>query len=229
MSEISSNSTTDSSTDVPRTNEAPPVLAQNDSNSAESSSSGSPRPTQDTRRKRRRIMEEETLESTSSEDENYQRLESELRRELADNTGENRPLVRTESHVDEVLVNADSERDPDASSDVIEILGGSNSNSDLENEAKSQQVVEISDDEAVASPRPQHKRALDYKCPICFEPPEAALVTPCGHVFCTECLFQMVNSSRGQSRAGHCALCRRGVHFRDVRLIILRKKRVRKT
>ncbi|AAS54202.1 AGL289Cp [Eremothecium gossypii ATCC 10895] len=106
---------------------------------------------------------------------------------------------------------------------------------DVEAEARLQQVVEIPDEEVgeeqtrLGGDRPvECKKAMDYKCPICFDPPEAALMTPCGHIYCTVCLFQMVNSSRGYRRNGQCALCRKDVKLKEVGLVVLRKKRVRK-
>ncbi|CAR22052.1 RING-type domain-containing protein [Lachancea thermotolerans] len=172
--------------------------------------------------KRRHISHSERTQGSSDlEDEDYRRLEDELRGELAsDHVANDEDAVRSSTA---------GPADADTSLDVIEIGPASDADPDSDSDARLQQVVEISDDEAPRSPRPEHKRALDYRCPICFDPPEAALVTPCGHVFCTECLFQMVNSSRGQRSAGHCALCRRDVRFKDVRLIIMRKKRIRKT
>lgn len=104
---------------------------------------------------------------------------------------------------------------------------------DLEAEAMEQQVVEIPPEEA-EDPQENsttpvfHKAVRDYRCPICFEPPETAVMTPCGHIFCVACLFQMVNSSRGYRKNGHCALCRSDVKFRDIKMVVLRKKRVSK-
>ncbi|EJS44004.1 slx8p [Saccharomyces arboricola H-6] len=98
-------------------------------------------------------------------------------------------------------------------------------------DAEEQQVLEISDEdfqEETKEPRKEYGAAKDYRCPICFDPPETALMTLCGHVFCCSCLFQMVNSSRTCRQFGHCALCRSKVYLKDVRLIILRKRQVKK-
>lgn len=103
---------------------------------------------------------------------------------------------------------------------------------DLETELIEQQVVEVPEselpDEASAATPIVHKPVRDYRCPICFEPPDTAVMTPCGHIFCVACLFQMVNSSRTHRRSGHCALCRSEVKLRDIRMVVLRKKRVQK-
>lgn len=99
-------------------------------------------------------------------------------------------------------------------------------------EATEQRVVEIPDEQLEkdieTKPASEYKAARNYQCPICFDAPDTALITACGHVFCCDCLFHMVNSSRTNRGSGHCALCRTNVRFRDVRLVILRKKRIRR-
>ncbi|SMN18236.1 similar to Saccharomyces cerevisiae YER116C SLX8 Subunit of the Slx5-Slx8 SUMO-targeted ubiquitin ligase (STUbL) complex [Maudiozyma saulgeensis] len=103
----------------------------------------------------------------------------------------------------------------------------------IDDEATEQQVVEISDEELEkeieSKAASKYKAARDYQCPICFDPPDTALITRCGHVFCCDCLFHMVNSSRTNRSSGHCALCRSNVKFNDVKLVIMRKKRVKKS
>ncbi|SCW00093.1 LAFE_0B09296g1_1 [Lachancea fermentati] len=195
-----------------------------------------------------------TVGESSSDEENSEEFEAELKLELTqanDRASEGEDLEYEDDDSFEVVgensaASVDGEHDHSKhSTSVIQLDDRSfragvdarytpDANSDSDAEARLQQVVEISDEEPADElqekiVRPsEHKRASDYKCPICFDPPEAALVTPCGHVFCTECLFQMVNSSRGYRRAGHCALCRKEVKFKDVRMIIMRKKRVLK-
>ncbi|CCD22307.1 SUMO-targeted ubiquitin ligase complex subunit SLX8 NDAI_0A01490 [Naumovozyma dairenensis CBS 421] len=100
-------------------------------------------------------------------------------------------------------------------------------------DAAEQQVIEIVDEEPEnekekSQQHEPNKPLTAYQCPICMDPPDEALLTPCGHVFCCDCLFQMVNSSRTNRRDGHCALCRSSVKLKDVKLIILRKKRVKR-
>lgn len=103
---------------------------------------------------------------------------------------------------------------------------------DLEDEAAEQQVKDVPQEEreSESSPKPPlNKAARGYHCPICFEPPDTAVMTPCGHIFCVTCLFQMVNSSRTHRKSGNCALCRSEVKLRDIRLVILRKARIKKS
>lgn len=97
---------------------------------------------------------------------------------------------------------------------------------DLEAEVLEEQAVDTVNERSV-SPTAQ-KAVRDYLCPICFDPPENSVITPCGHTFCASCLFQMVNSSRTPRKSGQCALCRHDVGLRDIKMVILKKKRVRK-
>lgn len=103
---------------------------------------------------------------------------------------------------------------------------------DLEDEAAEQQVKDVprEENEQENPPKPPANKAVrEYHCPICFEPPDTAVMTPCGHIFCVACLFQMVNSSRTHRKSGNCALCRSEVKLKDIRLVVLRKLRVKKS
>ncbi|SCU97946.1 LADA_0H09494g1_1 [Lachancea dasiensis] len=191
----------------------------------------------------------EDVSAVSTEDGYFDSLEDELEQALITTPGPN--------HVDPILVPSPGSSSPlepghsAAENEVIEL--GEHSEPESAREAstigsnpepteipESPEALEILDHGPSPSPsqppapstpipRSEHKRACDYKCPICFEPPEAALFTPCGHIFCTECLFQMLNSTRTNRKAGQCALCRRDVKLKEVRLLILRKKRIPKS
>lgn len=103
-------------------------------------------------------------------------------------------------------------------------------------DAEEQHVVEILDDEEddkelrkSKKPPESYKPIKEYKCPICFESPDMAMITECGHVFCLDCLFQMVNNSNPNrhtqnSNIGLCALCRSKVDLKKITLLRLRKK-----
>lgn len=108
----------------------------------------------------------------------------------------------------------------------------------IDSDVEEQQVVEILDDEEEdlelkksRKPPESYKPIREYKCPICFEPPERALMTQCGHVFCCDCLFQMVNNSNPSrnlqnSYLGLCALCRSKVDLRTVVLLKMKRKQM---
>ena len=45
------------------------------------------------------------------------------------------------------------------------------------------------------------------ECPVCLEPPEDAVITPCAHTFCRECILGVF----GRGALAHCPLCRETV------------------
>lgn len=140
--------------------------------------------------------------------------------EFDDDITESRDIFDDEEEIIEDVDDVDQE-------DIDDVNKRRNTNLTPETinlEAEEQQVVEIPDEDEEAKKR-EYKRARDYKCPICFEPPEVSMMTPCGHVFCCECLFQMVNNSRTPKRAGVCALCRKSVNLRNIKMLVLRKKK----
>ncbi|SCV01466.1 LANO_0F11914g1_1 [Lachancea nothofagi CBS 11611] len=203
-------------------------------------------------RKRRRVQTRSEINDDQNDyseeddgDENYDSTEEELGDEVIEPARLSDLRNDANQHVDTVPVISPSidpylsRPSPDSGPDVIDILAQSDSDPEQNisdpNDSEplevtnSPQAVEIPDDEISPAARPAHKKASDYRCPICFEPPEAALFTPCGHIFCTECLFQMINSTRTSRKAGQCALCRRDVRLKEVKLIKMRKKKVAKS
>ncbi|KAG8989756.1 hypothetical protein FRB90_002084 [Tulasnella sp. 427] len=65
------------------------------------------------------------------------------------------------------------------------------------------------------SPTPQP--ASEFTCPICFCPPTAAVLTPCGHIMCGSCLFSAIetaaqrarmNGYGGEALEARCPVCR---------------------
>ncbi|EDO18038.1 hypothetical protein Kpol_1045p24 [Vanderwaltozyma polyspora DSM 70294] len=182
---------------------------------------------------------------TSGEDDDEDYLNDEVRSESSEDSilviDENR--LNSDEEGLELLNVLDSAADDNNEGHIIpETI-------DLESEIREQQVVEVPEEVLLQdideneiddsgetleyrkkrrlSP-PEIKPATDYRCPICFDPPETAMIAPCGHIYCNRCLFPMVNSSRVGKKQGVCALCRKGISFRDVRLVILKKKRVKR-
>jgi len=75
---------------------------------------------------------------------------------------------------------------------------------------KGKEVIEILDDdedlpiedkvEDVSAGVEKTQPISEYNCPICFSPPTAATLTPCGHVMCGSCLFASVRTSLTRAR-----------------------------
>lgn len=71
------------------------------------------------------------------------------------------------------------------------------------------------------------KRFNQSQCPVCYDVLSPAVVTPCGHLFCAECLFQSLNhSGRLQPMRrdmGQCPLCRRVFAYKAVQYLVFKQ------
>lgn len=71
------------------------------------------------------------------------------------------------------------------------------------------------------------KRFNQSQCPVCYDVLSPAVVTPCGHMFCAECLFQSLDhSGRLQPMRrdmGQCPLCRRVFAYKAVQYLVFKK------
>ncbi|GME71484.1 unnamed protein product [Ambrosiozyma monospora] len=110
----------------------------------------------------------------------------------------------------------DEEEDED---DEIVILG-----SDGETEEKSKTTADMLKD----SNKTSTKSLKDVTCPICFDGIEKCVASPCGHFYCSNCVYKALASSKVSSSAsGCCALCRKTVNYKD--LVWLKVRFLKKT
>lgn len=61
----------------------------------------------------------------------------------------------------------------------------------------------------------------DRQCPICMCDPEAPVITRCGHIYCTECSFQLF---RHGSQVTRCPLCRSRIEQSQMRVLVEEQK-----
>lgn len=54
-------------------------------------------------------------------------------------------------------------------------------------------------------------------CPICLDVHDVAVMTECKHLFCYQCITNVINMSSRQHPP--CPMCRRGIHRGDLRLV----------
>lgn len=63
----------------------------------------------------------------------------------------------------------------------------------------------------------------DFTCVICFDQPEIVGATPCGHLYCYNCMYRaLASGSKATSASGECSVCRRRVSYKS--LIMLEMK-----
>lgn len=64
----------------------------------------------------------------------------------------------------------------------------------------------------------------NVKCPICFDQIDKAVVTPCGHLFCADCIYEAIpNSNVKTVNRGNCPLCRKVISLKDLIHLQMRK------
>lgn len=52
-----------------------------------------------------------------------------------------------------------------------------------------------------------------FECPICFDHPETLAVIPCGHMYCSDCVFRAI------AVKGNCSICRKNVKHTQVKFL----------
>ncbi|GMG20177.1 unnamed protein product [Ambrosiozyma monospora] len=144
-------------------------------------------PTSDGRRNKRRKI---TLRNCNGTTPNYREASTPYN------------VEELESHDDEV------EEEEDDDDDEIVILG-----SDGETEEKSKTTADMLKE----SNNNSTKFLKEVTCPICFDEIKQCVASPCGHFFCSNCVYKALASSKVSSNAsGCCALCRKTVNYKDL-------------
>lgn len=63
-------------------------------------------------------------------------------------------------------------------------------------------------------------------CAVCFDSPEHTYILPCGHIYCGDCVFKALSSTKQSNRTGGpCSLCRKFTSYKKVTFGIFKKKR----
>lgn len=118
----------------------------------------------------------------------------------------------------------------DSSSGMATFIDISEDPSDRSSDDDDIQIIELNTatQNILAQGPPKQEATKSFnqlQCPICFDDVSQAMVTPCGHIFCLECIQKSISSSaaRGQTGGrlgtGLCPLCRKLIHFKDTTLL----------
>ncbi len=125
-----------------------------------------------------------------------------------------------------VIGSSDKDKDiPSTDCDIIEIGSNDDEQEIDEEEEESQEEEEEGQENFLKKPgQPPLKRLRDFTCPICFEESEQVIATPCGHIYCRDCVFKAVSSvERATPAYGECSMCRKKLKYQSLVYLTFRK------
>lgn len=76
----------------------------------------------------------------------------------------------------------------------------------------------------------ERKSFSHVTCCICLDQPDILVVTPCGHVYCNDCVLRALSSTpRSTPTNGECSICKRRVKYKDIIYLEMKLKQQRST
>ncbi|CAN6611482.1 hypothetical protein TRVA0_004S04170 [Trichomonascus vanleenenianus] len=145
---------------------------------------------------------------------------------------------RDDRELDEALDSAMDEFDSAASPEVVTIESSEEEDDDDDedddevievssNPKRKRVVVEDMTEENLKASQPEglreRKRLNTFNCPVCMDEAEKIVVTPCGHLYCSDCVFRALSStSHATESKGECSICRRGVMYKNLTYLELK-------
>lgn len=68
------------------------------------------------------------------------------------------------------------------------------------------------------------KGLSSFKCPVCYDEPQNAVVVTCGHMYCSDCVTKALSvGSRATRSKGICCVCRKPVKFSSIVALEIRQ------
>ncbi|KAK9371098.1 hypothetical protein V1509DRAFT_615780 [Lipomyces kononenkoae] len=66
-------------------------------------------------------------------------------------------------------------------------------------------------------PRESPTILSEFTCVICFDQPDILAATPCGHLYCYDCIYRALSAgTKATATTGECSVCRRKVPYKRV-------------
>lgn len=124
-----------------------------------------------------------------------------------------KPPVNTSSRFNNIPFSSDDE---DKLVDLAHEDKDSNLREEIYEEIESDEDIQAMR-KTLENPPPQTKKGFKcYECPICFDNPEVIAVIPCGHMYCSDCVFKAI------AVKGNCSICRKNVTYKQVKFLEVR-------
>ncbi|KAK9361813.1 hypothetical protein V1504DRAFT_389287 [Lipomyces starkeyi] len=83
-------------------------------------------------------------------------------------------------------------------------------NEDMESWLQNQQRIE-------EKPTESSRILSEFTCVICFDQPDILAATPCGHLYCYDCIYRALSAgTKATATTGECSVCRRKVPYKRV-------------
>ncbi|CCH46975.1 DNA repair protein [Wickerhamomyces ciferrii] len=115
--------------------------------------------------------------------------------------------------------------DVDDDDDLQEYYIISDDDDDSKDKDKDTQQKTVEEQLREAS-RNENSTLKDAHCAVCFDSPENTYILPCGHIYCGDCVFKALSSTKQSNKAGGpCSLCRSFTPYKRATLGIFKKKK----
>ncbi|KAH3683035.1 hypothetical protein WICPIJ_006004 [Wickerhamomyces pijperi] len=140
------------------------------------------------------------------------------------------PTVIPDTPISEV-VNLEDENDIEEEEGEVLVISSEEEedtdDDDLEEALQTGLGKRMSIKDQLANNKPTNiSKLASAQCSICLEPPTVAVFLTCGHIFCSQCAFKALSTTKQSTKEkGPCPLCRHETSYKKITMSIFKKKK----